>query len=339
MRRPIRLVRNIDAARLFDTFLITSVATVLITRLYLELTGFPQIGSSGLHIAHLLPGGLLMLAAILVMLGSINRSSREASSILGGIGFGLFVDELGKFITRDNDYFFRPSIAIIYVLFMALYLLTRYVIRRSYHPEDYLANAIDLAMEGAIGELDPREYDRARALLNQASPSHPMYEPTRLLLEHAKPSKDYRPLPIDRFLTIVHRPFHWVITRPWYRPLLITLFSIYGTALLVTSIILALTGNAQPLSHLLANPSATTNIIAASSSALSALFIIWGLVHVYRRQAHVALRRFETAVLINIFVTQIFLFVRYQLTAIVALGLAFFVLLSIRLLLNEPDTL
>ena len=36
---------------------------VLVTRLYLTLTGFPKVGGGGLHLAHLLWGGLLMLAA------------------------------------------------------------------------------------------------------------------------------------------------------------------------------------------------------------------------------------------------------------------------------------
>ena len=45
----------------FDTFLFAAAATVLITRTYLKLTGYPQVGGhSQLHVAHVLWGGLLL---------------------------------------------------------------------------------------------------------------------------------------------------------------------------------------------------------------------------------------------------------------------------------------
>jgi hypothetical protein len=44
--------------------LISRIATVLVIRTELWLTNYPQLGGSGLHIAHLLWGALLMLLAI-----------------------------------------------------------------------------------------------------------------------------------------------------------------------------------------------------------------------------------------------------------------------------------
>jgi hypothetical protein len=70
--------------------------SVVGTRLYLEATGYPQIGNGTLHIAHVLWGGLLLFLALAVFLTFANRWSYSASAILGGAGVGLFIDEVGK---------------------------------------------------------------------------------------------------------------------------------------------------------------------------------------------------------------------------------------------------
>lgn len=336
MRRPVRLVRNIEAGRLFDTFLITSIVTVIVTRLYLQATGFPQIGGdSALHIAHMLPGGLLMLTAILVMIGSINRSSRDVAAFIGGIGFGLFWDELGKFITKDNDYFYQPTIGLIYLTFVTLYLITRYVIRRSYQSQDYLANSIDIAMEGAIDELDPREYARAKALLRKADPKHPMYAATKQLLQSAQPTKEYRPFFTDRLIARVHRPFRTFVSQPWFSTALLGAFYLYGLGLLGTLMFLIIRGSSEPLWNILVNPAAESNWVAGITSTISALYVIWGAWLIQKRDTINALRRFETALLINIFVTQIFLFFAYQFTALIFLSLALILLFAVKIILSE----
>jgi len=60
--------------------------------------------------------------------------SEEINKILvalfGGIGFGLFIDEVGKFVTKDNDYFYEPAISIMYVLFLMIWFLSRLIIVR-----------------------------------------------------------------------------------------------------------------------------------------------------------------------------------------------------------------
>jgi hypothetical protein len=69
------------------------------------VTGYPQIGNDVLHIAHALWGGLLLLVALMLPLAFANRRFLQASAWLGGVGAGLFIDEVGKFITQANDYF------------------------------------------------------------------------------------------------------------------------------------------------------------------------------------------------------------------------------------------
>lgn len=334
MRSPVRLVRNIDAGRLFDIFLVTAIVTVLITRLYLRLTGYPQIGGN-LHVAHLLPGGLAMMTALLIMLGTINRSSRELAAYVGGVGFGLFWDELGKFITKDNNYFYQPTVGILYVSFIALYLVLRYVARRSYQPEDYLANATDLIMEGTINELDPREYARAKALLSRADPNHPMYPAIASMLEHAKPSKRYTPFVVDRIIGMLHRPAQRFVQRPLFSKVLLGVFYAYGLGLVVTFLFVLVGGSHQPIKKLLGSWATQSDSIATLSAGVTALCIVRGAWYIQRRNVHTALRSFETALLINIFITQVFLFFNYQLTAVISLVIALLLLYAVRVLLTE----
>ena len=105
-RRP---VRNVDIGPLQDTFLIASVTTIIIIRLQLWATNYPQLGGGRLHIAHLLWGGLFMLIAIGLLLSFLGHPWRRPAAVIGGVGFGFFIDELGKFVTSDNDYFFKPT--------------------------------------------------------------------------------------------------------------------------------------------------------------------------------------------------------------------------------------
>ena len=107
-----RIVRNLDAMFYLEIFLVCAVASILVIRLFLHMTGYPQLGNSTLHIAHMLWGGLLMLVTIIMLFAFIGKRVEMWAAVLGGVGFGMFIDEVGKFVTSDNNYFFEPSISI-----------------------------------------------------------------------------------------------------------------------------------------------------------------------------------------------------------------------------------
>jgi hypothetical protein len=52
-------------------------------------------------------------------------------AVLNGVGMGLFIDEIGKFITQTNDYFYPPAAPIIYAFFLLVVLLYLYIRRPS----------------------------------------------------------------------------------------------------------------------------------------------------------------------------------------------------------------
>src|SRR5438128_220933 len=103
-KRP-DLARDIDAGAYLETLLVAAVSSVLLTRLYLGMTGYPRIGGGPLHLAHLLWGGLLMLIGLVLLLSMLGKRLKHFAAAIGGVGFGLFIDEIGKFVTADNNYF------------------------------------------------------------------------------------------------------------------------------------------------------------------------------------------------------------------------------------------
>lgn len=138
--------------------LLSFAASVSITRLFLELSGYPQLGNQTLHIAHVLWGGLLLFISALLMLIYANRWVYRLGAILAGVGVGLFMDEVGKFITQTNDYFYPPAASIIYAFFLLVvifYMEVRRSNRRDARSELY--RALDTFEEVLDRDLDDVE--------------------------------------------------------------------------------------------------------------------------------------------------------------------------------------
>ncbi len=145
-----------------QTYLLVSLAsfagTVVLTRLFLEITGYPQLGGGELHIAHVLWGGLILFIAALLPLIFANRWVFSAGAVLSGVGIGLFIDEVGKFITQDNDYFYPAAAPIIYAFFLLTVLLYLRIRRpRTRDSRQELYQVLDGLAEVLDHDLDPLE--------------------------------------------------------------------------------------------------------------------------------------------------------------------------------------
>jgi hypothetical protein len=155
-RRPIE--RQRAAGHIF-TLLISFAATVLVTRLFLELTGYPQIGNEQLHIAHVLWGGLIVAVGAALPLIFASRYVYGISAVLSGVGLGLFFDEVGKFLTQNNDYFFRPAASVIYVIFLiGVYV---YVTVRRGEPDAQVQLHHVLVIMQEVVDADLEEHEKA----------------------------------------------------------------------------------------------------------------------------------------------------------------------------------
>ena len=90
------------------------------------------------------------------------------------MGLGLFIDEVGKFVTRRNDYFYRPAAAIIYLVFAALLVsASRLRRRRAVEDRHRLATAAQLASAGLTSGLTGQQRQAAEDLLAGQEASDP----------------------------------------------------------------------------------------------------------------------------------------------------------------------
>lgn len=320
------IVRDSDAGDYLERFLAFAVVSMLAVRTYLRLTGYPQIGGRGLHIAHMLWGGALMVAAIFVLLALLGRRARLSAATLAGIGFGLFIDELGKFITRDNDYFFRPTFGIVYLIFVALYLITRAIAHlRPLSPREYLVNAADMLIDLLENGATPEEEARALAFLDRANVEGPLAESLRAAIITAARREVERPSLMTRARAALRRWYlRWSGRRrfEWAVGGIIAAEGIV-TLMLATGIVVAL---GEGVLHVNRRSFAALGSLAAS--AVSAVLIVLGVLQL-RHSRRAAYRRFKEAILISIFVVQPYHFFEDELGALGGLLLDLALLLII----------
>ena len=333
-----RFIRNTQSGPLLDTFLVFSVGSVLVTRAYLAATGYPQVGNGTFHIAHVLWGGLLMLVAIVLALATINAGARRVLAALGGIGFGLFIDEVGKFITKNVDYFYKPAIAIIYVCFVGMFFLFRYLERDSrMTPTAALTNAFVLLSESAHRTLTASDRARVEYLVSRAS-DLPLADEARSLLADI-PTTEAKPSRFGALLAVLFlRPYRWFARSRLFIWIMAinALLSFLTVIALATDVFLLIPESTRSAARrtLEDGPgtSATAICILIGSAAFGIMMGIglWKL----RRSRLRALVWFDRAYLFSILVIQVFLFAESQLAAIAGLIVDLFIWGAIRIALG-----
>ncbi len=348
MRRKL-WIRSTDAKDLVDTFLMMTVTTILVVRLFLVITGYPQLGGEGLHIAHLLWGGLLMLIAMGLTLTLLTRASRWVAAVLGGIGFGLFIDEVGKFVTSDNDYFFRPAYSIIYVVLIVIWLLTRRLFATgSLTQREATANALDYVKESGLRGLSHAERQRALELLDRANQADPLVVEVRSLLRHVETVPTPPP---NRLTQLIGRARDWyfgsVVHRRWFSGVVILVFVVltgFNIANIVRLLIEAV-GAATDSGASLGSVDDAVNgakfgfsgwAVLVSSSVV-VVFNVIGILALLRGSRLGAYRWFERGLIVNILFVQVFDFADLQLVAFGLLAFNLLALLTIRVLIGTEE--
>lgn len=190
-RTGIWRIRDPRASSLVELMLACGVITILVTRAYLALTGYPQVGGATLHIAHMLWGGVLMIIGALILFQAADRIWKPIVAIIFGAGFGLFIDEVGKFVTRDNDYFFKPAVAIMYVVIILILLSTRLIARLDKRPpEEYLYFATNVLARSWVGPISETERMAALKAVDEHGRNSEESVALRLALERINTSHE-----------------------------------------------------------------------------------------------------------------------------------------------------
>src|SRR5215468_10013779 len=109
--------RSAEAGHRLDLFLVCAVASVIGNRVFLIITGYPQLGNGTLHISHAIWGALMMAVAIIFSISFLAPNNRT------------------------------------YFVFITMYLVFRGIQRRDYSPDEAVLNGLEAVKSAAIGEL------------------------------------------------------------------------------------------------------------------------------------------------------------------------------------------
>jgi hypothetical protein len=330
----------VDAGVYLQSFLVAAVAAILLTRFYLGLTGFPQVGGGQLHIAHLLWGGLLMLVAMVLLLAVLGKRARRVGAVLGGLGFGLFLDELGKFITRENDYFFQPTIALIYVVFIVLFLAFRSIERHSFSSHELLANVGDEVIELILGGATEAEVARALSLLQRSGAQNALSDALREAIAGTVCVREEPyavPQSVIRTQQRLWRLYDALISWRWFHRCVEAVFLVEGGAGVVLALAVGmgtLMGQFEPDSYLGDPGSAQVGLLVSALASLS--LVVLGVAHLPRSRL-AAYRWFERSILVSVFFTQVLMFWQAQLAALSGLALDLILLSGLRYMLRQEE--
>ena len=328
--RPQRslFVRSIYSGRDIELFVVVAVATILIVRSILAATGWPQLGGGKIHFAHLLWGGLGMLIALILFMTMEGRLWKLLATLAAGIGFGLFIDELGKFITSDNDYFFQPVFAFIYLIFVAIFLVSRALLTIDHpSPPAALVNLFGLTSDGASRPWDESERARAQRLLAACDQDDPMVQDLAPLVTGMSARANQRPRTYERTKTRLAGRYEALVGKRWFKAVVVAylaLVAVVGLLAGVAAIVVAQTGA----------PPSTSGPTGRPSRGVTAVLVLIGFLR-WRRSRLAAYRWFSRALLVAIFVTQFFAFYNNQITQVFGLAVLLLTYAAVRSMINR----
>lgn len=304
---------------LFNIFFGSAIVTVLSIRATLAITNYPQLGGNGLHIAHMLWGGLFMLISIVSLLYFHGFRIKFAAAFCAGVGFGFFIDELGKFITSDNDYFYKPAAMLIYTLFIALWGLFSWLAK--YQAVTSGENAVDVfskLRDGMIYGVSDKDTAVVKQQLLLAGCSKKESDELLRISKKISPKFDENSpwQKLNRFAEYIHITFDKIAGYKRTKHILLGIFLVQAV-MAFTVVGLVIIAQVRDFRFLLIPTTAPLFVLLGLVICLLAtIFCIFvGFVNFAQRRARLVFVWYRRALLVNIFGTQVFLFYTNQFQA------------------------
>jgi hypothetical protein len=323
---------NIEAEYYLDSLFLSAISTVLLIRFYLHITGYPQIGIGELHIAHTVWGGFIMLFSIIILLTFLSRPSLRVAAIFGGVGFGTFIDELGKFITKDNNYFYSPTFSLIYVIFIVFFLSVKLLEKRKkLSEEEYLDNALEFTRYALFDKTDPSKKEDALKLLEKCDPQNPAVEHIHAMLDDI----EYEGEAKQNIFAKIHNRFRsyykYIIGKNWFTQSIIIFFVIFSLFMLFQNIDIVspyFWTNQYHLSYI--------QLGKFFSSIVSTSLVLLGILRI-RFSRIGGYKLFKVGILVSLLLTQVFDFYYNQLSALGVFFFNIFILFILNYLIEEEQ--
>lgn len=336
MKNNFTFVRNAYLGELLENFLISSISSILIIRFFLLITGYPQLGGGDFHIAHMLWGGFLLMIALVLVLSFLGNRMLRVAAIIGGIGFGAFIDELGKFITSDNNYFFEPTVALLYIIFLVLVFIFKYIEdHRPLNQQEYLMNAFQLFEEVLSQDMDQDEKKKLLQYVRHAK-NYPFAEELEALANKIEVAPEHEPGRLVKVYNSFIKLFESFIESVLFRKFVI-IFFVLQAIIMLGNIILIAAFEIENIPLFIPDLSDEITFIVYGeifSIILSSVFVLMGI-GFFRFSRERAYEMFKYSIIVSILFTQFFVFYREQFQALTGLVINLIVLAVLNFIISH----
>jgi len=321
-----KIVRDVEVGRYFENILVSSFFSILVIRAYLKIFGYPLVGAGDVHVAHMLFGGIIMLAAYILVISFLNRDMKHISTVIFGIGFGMFIDEVGKFITRDNNYFYQPAIAIVYIFFILLFLIFKLIENKiKVTPNEYAINALDFTKEAILHDFDIQEKKLTLQLIKRSGLNNPILLGLGKNLRATYAKEPGRNNLFIKTRIIFRKIYSWLVQNKLLAKAIVVVFTINTiSSFLELTLNLKYKGGFFEWGEMLA-------------TMISAFFVIVGIYFLNIGKKVRGYEYLKLAVFTSIFLKQFFVFYRQQLSAVAGLSIDILLLSMLSYIITQAN--